>query len=112
MTTVSAANREYSAGDPLPPKCVVIKVHVAELKQLFNSIDPSPFRNKDIDPKAEEFIVGWAKDIPRDALLGLEVDLDRPKVCPTKPLFCAMRFTSSSFSAVTHFGGAYASCFA
>jgi hypothetical protein len=82
MTTVSAANREYSAGDPLPPKCVVIKVHVAELKQLFNSIDPSPFRNKDIDPKAEEFIVGWAKDIPRDALLGLEVDLDRPAGLP------------------------------
>jgi hypothetical protein len=52
-----------SVGDPLPPKCSVIEVHVAELKQLFNSIDPSPFRNKDLDPKAEEFIVGWAKDL-------------------------------------------------
>src|SRR3954453_19946260 len=68
----------HSAGDPLPPKCAVIEVHLAELKQLFNSIDPSPFRNKDLDPKAEEFIVGWAKDIPRDAPLGLVVDLDRP----------------------------------
>ena len=54
-------------GDPLPPKCAVIEVHVAELKQLFNSIDPSPFRNRDLDLKAEEFIVGWAKDMPRDA---------------------------------------------
>src|SRR6202008_4278764 len=68
----------HSAGDPLPPKCAVIEVHVAELNQLFNSIDPSPFRNRDLDPKAEEFIVGWAKDMPRDAPLALLVDLDRP----------------------------------
>jgi len=52
------------------------------LKQLFNSIDPSPFRNKDLDPKAEEFIVGWAKDMPRDAPLGLVVGLDRPAGLP------------------------------
>ena len=82
MTTVSATKEGHSAGDPLPPKCAVIEVHVAELKQLFNSIDPSPFRNKDLDPKAEEFIVGWAKDIPRDAPLGLVVDLDRPAGLP------------------------------
>src|SRR5215831_7549354 len=72
----------HSAGDPLPPKCAVIEVHVAELKQLFNSIDPSPFRNKDLDPKAEEFIVGWAKEMPSDAPLGLVVDLDRPAGMP------------------------------
>src|SRR5262249_43881467 len=48
-----------SAGDPLPPKCAVIEVHVGELKQLFDAIDPSPFRDRDLDPKAEEFIVGW-----------------------------------------------------
>jgi hypothetical protein len=72
----------HSAGDPLPPECAVIEVHVAELKQLFNSIDPSPFRNRDLDPKAEEFIVGWAKDMPRDAPLALLVDLDRPAGLP------------------------------
>src|SRR4051812_21485749 len=82
MTTVSATKRDDSAGDPLPPKCAIIRVHVAELKQLFNSIDPSPFRNKDLDPKAEEFIVGWAKDMPRDAPLGLVVDLDRSAGLP------------------------------
>ena len=66
-----------AAGDPLPPKCAAIEVHVSELKQLFNAIDPSPFRDKDLDPKAEEFIVGWAKDLPRDAPLALVVSLDR-----------------------------------
>jgi len=76
------AGSRHSAGDPLPPKCAVIEVHVAELKQLFNSIDPSPFRNRDLDPKAKEFIVGWAKDLPREAPLALLVDLDRPAGLP------------------------------
>jgi len=53
------AERE-SAGDALPPGCEVIAVHLAELKQLFNAMDPSPFREKDLSPSAEQFIVGWA----------------------------------------------------
>ena len=75
--TSSVIDDKASAGDPIPPKCAVIEVHVGELKQLFNSIDPSPFRDKDLDPGAEEFIVGWAKDLPREAALALVVDLDR-----------------------------------
>ena len=66
-----------SAGDPIPPKCEVIEVHVGELKQLFNAIDPSPFREKDLDPKAEEFIVSWAQDLRSDSRLALLVYLDR-----------------------------------
>jgi hypothetical protein len=71
-----------SAGDPLPSKCAVIEVHVGELKQLFDAIDPSPFRDRDLDPKAEEFIVGWAKEFPKDAKLALVVDLDREAGLP------------------------------
>ncbi len=82
MTNTSGTNDKPSAGDPIPPKCSVIEVHVGELKQLFNAIDPSPFRDKDLDPKAEEFIVGWAKDLPRDATLALVVDLDREAGLP------------------------------
>src|SRR6201997_5749353 len=82
MTNTSVTGDKPSAGDPIPPKCSVIEVHVTELKQLFNSIDPSPFRNRDLDPKAEEFIVGWAKDLPRDAPLALVVDLDRKAGLP------------------------------
>ena len=71
-------NTEHeSSGDPIPPKCEVIEVHVAELKQLFNAIDPSPFREKDLDPKAEEFIVSWAQDLHGDSSLALVVYLDR-----------------------------------
>jgi hypothetical protein len=73
----SAGNR-HVAGDPIPPNCHVIEVHVAELSQLFNAIDPAPFRQRDLDPDAEQFIVGWAREIPTDASLALVVHLDRP----------------------------------
>jgi hypothetical protein len=80
MTNLS--KDKASAGDPIPAKCAVIEVHVGELRQLFDAIDPSPFRDRDLDPKAEEFIVGWAKDLPRDASLALVVDLDREAGLP------------------------------
>jgi hypothetical protein len=67
-----------AAGDAIPPACAVIEVHVAELRQLFNSIDPSPFQERDLDPRAEDFIVGRGRDLPGNAPLALLVHLDRP----------------------------------
>ena len=78
-------DKRPSAGDPIPPRCEVIEVHVAELRQLFNAIDPSPFRQRDLDPNAEEFIVGWAREAPTDATLALVVYLDRPAGLPEEP---------------------------
>jgi hypothetical protein len=72
-----AAAADASAGDELPAGSVVIEVRVPELRRLFNAIDPSPFHDKDLDPNAEGFIVGWAAEAPRDAPLGLLVHLDR-----------------------------------
>jgi hypothetical protein len=54
-----------------------IEVHVTELQQLFNAIDPSPFRERDLDPNAEEYIVGWAREVPRGTDLELAVYVDR-----------------------------------
>ena len=82
MTIAAEPKDKPSAGDPIPPKCAAIEIHVGELKQLFDAIDPSPFRDKDLDPKAEGFIVGWAKELPRDAPLALVVDLDREAGLP------------------------------
>jgi hypothetical protein len=66
-----------SAGDAIPPGSHIIKVRVGELRQLFNAIDPSPFRERDLDPRAEEFIVEWAGELPRDASLAFMVHLER-----------------------------------
>src|SRR5262249_12450048 len=75
------ADQTY-AGDEIPPGDQVIELHVSELNQIFNSLDPSPFHEKDLDNDAEQFIVGWAKELPRDASLALCVYLDKPSVTP------------------------------
>jgi hypothetical protein len=61
-----------------PRCCAAIEIRVSELRQLFNAIDPSPFRQRDLDPRADEFIVDWASDLPTDRPWGLVVHLDRP----------------------------------
>lgn len=66
-----------AAGDTLPPRCHVIEIRVSELRQLFNAIDPSPFQDRDLDPRAEEFIVAWAGDLPQAEPWALVVYLDR-----------------------------------
>jgi hypothetical protein len=76
----------HSAGDPFPPDCELIEVRVSELKQLFNAIDPSPFRERDLDPNAEEFIVAWAREASPSATLALAVYLDRPAGLPNEPV--------------------------
>jgi len=54
-----------------------IEVRLTELSQLFNSMDPSPFLEKDLDADAEDFIVGWAQDLPRERPLEIVISLAR-----------------------------------
>jgi hypothetical protein len=73
LTAMTSAGENFATGSR------VIEVRVAELRQLFNAIDPSPFRERDLDPNAEQFVVDWARDLPGDAPLALRVHLER---CP------------------------------
>src|SRR6516164_4981910 len=43
-----------------------IEVQVEEIAQLFDTLDPFPFRERDLDKSAEEYIVGWARELPRN----------------------------------------------
>ena len=52
-----------------------IEVRLQELSQLFNSMDPTPFHHKDLDPDAEEFITSWALEHPRDAEFEILIHL-------------------------------------
>lgn len=54
-----------------------IEVRIRELAQLFNSLDPSPFYERDLDDDAEAYIVGWAQELPTDLPLRLVVHLPR-----------------------------------
>lgn len=76
------AASQTRAGDEIPSGTEVIEVHVSELSQIFNSMDPSPFHDKDLDVDAEEFIVGWAKELPPEKPLALRIHLDKPTVTP------------------------------
>ena len=67
----------HAAADGFPPGCALIEVHISELQQIFNSLDPTPFRERDLDPKAEAFIAGWARETHADAPLGLLIHVDR-----------------------------------
>jgi len=46
-----------------------IELRIEEISQLFHTLDPFPFREKDLDADAEEFIVSWARELPPDQAL-------------------------------------------
>lgn len=55
-----------------------IEVRLRELAQLFNSLDPSPFIDRDLDAEAELFIVGWARELPARNEIELVIHLTTP----------------------------------
>jgi hypothetical protein len=55
-----------------------IAIRLRDVAQLFNSLDPSSFHEKDLDPGAREFIVARFRDEPSDAKLVLTLHLDQP----------------------------------
>lgn len=61
-----------------PETSGLIEVKVQSLHQLFNSMDPSPFHERDLDHDAEDFIVSWAQEHHRSAPLKLLVHLGQP----------------------------------
>jgi hypothetical protein len=58
-----------------PSKTAAIELRLRELAQLFNSLDPSPFIDRDLDPDAEEFILSWAREHGKDQELELTLHL-------------------------------------
>jgi len=68
--------------DPRHSHSIELELH--DLSQLFNSMDPSPFNDKDLDHDAEEFIVSWALEYPPNHPLTLRIHLEQwPPEDPT-----------------------------
>lgn len=63
-----------SSKDHGRPHSISLKLH--EMSQLFNSMDPSPFIEKDLDEDAEEFIVSWAQEFSVEVPLRLNIYLE------------------------------------
>lgn len=60
-----------------------IEIRVDEISQLFNTLDPFPFKERDLDDDAEEYIVGWARELSRDQPVEILIHLP-PKEAETK----------------------------
>lgn len=58
---------------PRPVHQISLRLH--DVWQLFNSMDPTPFLHRDLDPDAEEFIESWAQEFPSASRLQLIVHL-------------------------------------
>ena len=42
----------------------LIEIRVNDIAQLFHTLDPFPFREKDLADDAEDYIVSWAREMP------------------------------------------------
>jgi len=58
------------------PAAIELRLH--RLAQLFDSLDPSPFLDRDLDTDAEEFVVNWARELPAEAPLTLVLHVEEP----------------------------------
>lgn len=59
-------------------KAHAIEVKLQTVQQLFNSMDPSPFHERDLDQDAESFIESWAHECPRKTGIKIVIHLAQP----------------------------------
>jgi hypothetical protein len=52
----------------------VIELRVDDIAQLFHTLDPFPFRERDLDREAEDYIVGWARELAPDHPITIVID--------------------------------------
>ena len=71
------------------PHYIRLKLH--DVHQLFNSMDPSPFIEKDLDADAEEVIVSWAQEFHMAEPVRLHIHLEQwPAEDPKEPIKTAV----------------------
>jgi hypothetical protein len=52
---------------------VFLELSIVDPMQLFNSMDPAPFHERDLDAQVVDYIVDWAQEVAPNAPLGLLV---------------------------------------
>jgi hypothetical protein len=58
---------------------VLIEIKLSSIPQLFNSFDPAPFYEKEIDTAAEQYIVDTVKDFPKKTQFKIVIYLPSAK---------------------------------
>lgn len=62
MVTARKPQQEAEPGTPLTEDRGAIELKIREIGQLFQSLDPLPFRERDLDAAVEEYVVAWARE--------------------------------------------------
>ena len=62
------------------PAAEPIELRAEEVAQLFHSLDPFPFRERDLDQEAEAYIVSWAQELSADEAIKILVYLPEKEV--------------------------------
>lgn len=65
-----------------------IELRLEELSQIFDPFDPFPLPTRDLAKSAEDFIVGWARELPRDIELRIVLHVSEQEV--TSPAAVAL----------------------
>ena len=60
---------------------VLIEIKLSSVPQLFNSFDPAPFHEKELDTAAEQYIVDTVKDFPEKTEFKIIIYLPDCKTC-------------------------------
>jgi hypothetical protein len=62
---------------------ILIEIKLSSVMQLFNSFDPAPFHEKELDSAAEHYIVDTVSDFPKKTLLKILIYLP-PDIAATE----------------------------
>ena len=62
-----------------------IEIRIKSVEQLFNSFDPAPFRERELDREAERHIVSYAREIDAGNPVELVIYLPPATIAPTLP---------------------------
>lgn len=75
-----------------------ILIRIDQMARLFNSLDPTPFRERDLDEDAERFIFEWAEEAPKDRPIEIVVQVPPGEANPevTHVVQQAMRYNFES----------------
>jgi hypothetical protein len=63
-------------------KAEVLEIYLADIRRLFNSMDPAPFHERELDPRAADYVVEWADE--QDARKPLELRIRLGEICDTE----------------------------
>ena len=66
-------------------KAARVELRVSQLRQLFNSLDPSPFHEKDLDTDAEEYIISSAREQASDLPIAIVIHMPAEEAARADP---------------------------